>query len=800
MLSVVILGEIKMKKKAICLLVSASLIGCSSVRKEVVIESKTPIGAPYLAEHENGFSINEPKVTFDNDVITITPNIVSSFTQYQDFNFLEVTTTKYISPENHFGAGTLSIVSLGIAPFFSIFGETSLYPCTGEESPYNNPVKCNKASAYTEVDKFNIGKVDKDSYIDNENLSVSIEADGVIVDLPLSEDNLLYTTLEELNNPSEFTVVMSYKGETEEFDIAVPVEDYEVSQSILANGFIISNANSLPFGNTSRFRKKLEKETFKRIRETFDDKFSRYLASVKKPISPKSKVFPDVPQPTLPPAPVLTKSQFETKAEFQVRVESALDKRNVTIEKLQMDYRFAVEKRNTALKTYLAEREANIAKMFAEYNQRREQLKNTLDMMKIKQTAYAFKDVLGSPYLDNAIYDAETQTMYGTVKMTRSEYQEKISFNVPSTDAKFIYENQQITPLSLTYQIVGAEVKLSHVSVSKDDSDYLAKVDNTEYKSDDIRVVINTNKKLINEKQLQGADLLLASAGTLQNPNLTDEYSISAVTFVRNQEMTVGEKAFNDDIPTLLKNTKQREVSKKRWLFAVGIENYQQTDDIQYSRRSAELFVQVAQKKLGISKRNTYSLIDEQATVGQIKDRMSLMLRNVQEGDEIYFYYNGHGIPDAQDNNEPYLLASDKIPDFVTDDPYFKLENFYQQLTNSNANKVVAFVDSCFSGATDGVAVIKGVAASRLAPKRVSFDQNKMVVLTAGKKKQYSNVYLDKGNRLFSYFVMKDLLKGKRDISEVYQDVRKNVRATSLDMGDLKLQEPSLSGNKDISI
>jgi hypothetical protein len=478
-------------------------------------------------------------------------------------------------------------------------------------------------------------------------------------------------------------------------------------------------------------------------------------------------------------------------------VQVALDKRNKTIEIIQAEYRRMVEKRNSKVELYLVQREKEMPQLIETYNNRKAQFNAHIDSAKVKQTAYAFRDVLGNPYLDEISYDAENETLYGSVKMERSAYQEKISIQVPSQGAKYIYEHKELIPVYLSYRFVNDEVKLGNISIYKEETPYLAQLNVTDYKADDIRVVIRADKKLTQTVQLQTA---AEKSASLQNPSLTDEYAISAVTFVRNQENSVGKEAFNDDIPTLLKKTKQRKVSQKRWLFVIGIERYQQTDDIQYSRRSAELFIQVAQKKLGISERHTYSLVDEQATVGQIKDRMSLMLKNIKEGDEVYFYYNGHGIPDPQDDNEPYLLASDKIPDFVTDDPYFKLENFYQQFTNSKAGKVIAFVDSCFSGSTDGVAIIKGVASSRLAPRKVSFDHTKMVVMSAGTKKQYSNVYLDKGNRLFSYFVMKELLNGEHKISEFYQDVRKNVRDTSLNMGDLKLQEPSLSGNKNISI
>ena len=190
-------------------------------------------------------------------------------------------------------------------------------------------------------------------------------------------------------------------------------------------------------------------------------------------------------------------------------------------------------------------------------------------------------------------------------------------------------------------------------------------------------------------------------------------------------------------------------------------------------------------------------MIEDKSTTGAIKDNLELLIRNIKEGDTIYFYYSGHGIPVLPDN-EPYILPKDKMPEMIGKDEFFKLRNIYKMLSDSKASKVVAIIDSCFSGATDGVSVVKGVAATRLKPKKVTFDTNKMVVMTAGQDKQYSNMYEEKGHRLFTYFVMKSLLKGKHNSEDIYREVYTNVKDESFKMGDMKVQEPQLEGNNKI--
>ena len=53
----------------------------------------------------------------------------------------------------------------------------------------------------------------------------------------------------------------------------------------------------------------------------------------------------------------------------------------------------------------------------------------------------------------------------------------------------------------------------------------------------------------------------------------------------------------------------------------------------------------MAQKTLGINASNSYVLINDEATQAEIKTKLKTLARKVQEGDSIYFYYNGHGVP-----------------------------------------------------------------------------------------------------------------------------------------------------------
>jgi len=256
-----------------------------------------------------------------------------------------------------------------------------------------------------------------------------------------------------------------------------------------------------------------------------------------------------------------------------------------------------------------------------------------------------------------------------------------------------------------------------------------------------------------------------------------------------------------DDLEEKLGSIAQRKEDSTKWLFVVGIEQYQYTDDIVYAKHSAQMFTKTMQRVFGVPQKNTYLLIDSDATQAEIRTGLKKMLRRVKKDDTIYFYYNGHGVPVPSMNNEPFLMASNTEPDFIQDETFFSLQNIYTQLSNSNADKVIAIVDSCFSGVTDGKSILKGVAASRLVPKHSKINDDKMVVISAGNEYQYSNGYDDKGYRLFSYFVIKNILDGERDIKKLYSKTKKQTYETSIEKyGDLRVQEPIVQGNHRMSL
>ena len=466
--------------------------------------------------------------------------------------------------------------------------------------------------------------------------------------------------------------------------------------------------------------------------------------------------FSPIPQPELPAPITIKQEQWEANQEFRERVQETKKARQKKIDSIQKIYRKKVEARN-----------AQISK----FNPKPFVVK-------------AVNDVIGHFTLENPKLNQETLDMYAVLQSAKSDYQQPIKIkNLKSRELrKAFYQDRDKINVSVHFQVSKNAIELKEIYLNYGKSKVQALATNEDFDE-------GSSTPLI--ANIGSADELQAVT-QLQNPNLKVKKDIVIDKYGHEMKLS-----YNDDIASRVAKLKPAsKLNKKVWIFAIGIEKYSETDDIIYAERSAKLLTQTLAKQLGATKGKTILLLNEKATSGAIEDQMKYLNKHVKKGDVIYFYYNGHGLPKGENQDEAYLLPSDRMPDFIDDHPKFKLENFYKSLTDTKAEKVVAFVDSCFSGNADGKPIIKGKAAVFKTPKKVNFDQKKMAILTAGGANQYSSAYWDKGHRLFTYFVIKELLNQKpKTIGELHKRVYGKVYDTTLETGKSNLQQPEMLGN-----
>lgn len=276
-----------------------------------------------------------------------------------------------------------------------------------------------------------------------------------------------------------------------------------------------------------------------------------------------------------------------------------------------------------------------------------------------------------------------------------------------------------------------------------------------------------------------------------QSPSLNDPYD---PLFLSYKDIgTLGDT--DTDLEKLLHTKQKKYADGKAWLFIIAIEEYQHADPVLFARRTGEIMSKAFQKKLDISKRNTIKLYNKEATVKNIRTQLRKLVHRVQRNDIIYFYYCGHGLSNKK--GEQLILPYDGIPDFTDSKNTIKIERMYNKFLNSKALRTFSFVDASFNGITDGVALRKGMDKPKMRPRAEGYHK-RLNILNSTRGQDTSNALFTHEYRLFSYFLIKEVLSGPPNAGELFDNIRTKVRGVSREYGHDYLQEPEFFGYREL--
>ena len=515
--------------------------------------------------------------------------------------------------------------------------------------------------------------------------------------------------------------------------------------------------------------------------------------------SKKIDEFLDIKQATSPfikpLPPKLTRGEFEKPDDFIERVEIA-----------QNQYKQGMEL------FYANEREKKLG-LERQIKQRREYLP-TLSRL---YTQAAIKKTIGQSGFQLAKYNAITEYFPGQiVPSQQTDLFKGITIAVdepietaptlksPLNSAKpvlvFTFKNQEIQLSNVLLELPNnqiKEVRLIQDSLEQQFASY--QVPEIEY-SESSSAGITTASSVVEGK----TEVLLKSIDPeikrLKGALISAELANNQAAIVRlkndiQQFESTLQQSFNDDLKAMLAKVNSVPENPNYYAVVVGINKYAKTINVEYADRSAQLFSQVLNRVLGVPKENIVELYNEDATSGNIKTRLKYQSSRIKKTDRLFFFYAGHGIPAQLQNGDPYLLAHDMDTGFASHDDDMKLTNIWKALTSSGQGEVVAFLDSCFSGKADNRWVYEGTAPGLL--KRAKFDSfnaENLMVITAGNEQQFANYYPEKGHRLFSYFLLKGLMKGYKKPNDLYLYVSRNVTRISSMRGPDYEQTPQMNG------
>ena len=201
----------------------------------------------------------------------------------------------------------------------------------------------------------------------------------------------------------------------------------------------------------------------------------------------------------------------------------------------------------------------------------------------------------------------------------------------------------------------------------------------------------------------------------------------------------------------------------------IGIEGYQALPKSDYSYDDAKL-VKDYLKALGFKERNIELITDEKATKSSIEKTLEVWLKNKAKHDSrVFVYYSGHGAPDPT-TGEAYLVPFDGDPNYLTVTGY-SLKRLYERLGKLDAKEIVVVLDSCFSGTGGRSVLAKGARPLVMVAETASLSSH-VAVLTATQGSQISTSSPEKGHGIFTYYFLKAIKDGRRNLAEIYEYIK----------------------------
>lgn len=221
----------------------------------------------------------------------------------------------------------------------------------------------------------------------------------------------------------------------------------------------------------------------------------------------------------------------------------------------------------------------------------------------------------------------------------------------------------------------------------------------------------------------------------------------------------------------LLPHTMQAE-RENYYAVVIGIEKYQSLPSSDYSKADATL-VREHLKALGFADRNIEFIADEKATYSGIRKAVESWLpRRVSNNSKVVVYFAGHGAPEPQ-SGDSYLVPYDGDPNYLLETGY-PLRRLYEKLEGLPAKEVIVLLDACFTG-SGGRSVLAQGARSLVRVEKIDLKKDNIAVLTSTQGSQISTSSQEKKHGLFTYFLLKALNDGNRNLSDIYEYVRLRV-------------------------
>jgi hypothetical protein len=254
-------------------------------------------------------------------------------------------------------------------------------------------------------------------------------------------------------------------------------------------------------------------------------------------------------------------------------------------------------------------------------------------------------------------------------------------------------------------------------------------------------------------------------------------------------------------------------IAREQWAVVIGVGQYSSSaiPQLRYAVADAELVHQVLVNQGGFKKENILLLTDKTERKPTLRDLKwalgTFLARSAKKDDLIVIFFAGHGAPEIDprgaesDGLAKYLVPSDADPNdlYSTGLPMDEFQTIFDRI---EADRVVVFLDACYSGAAGG----RTFASKRTRAARVDevfldrLTRSKgRAIITASRGSEVSLEVPELGHGLFTHYLVQGL-RGAADLDrdgivslqEVYQYLEQQVAQKSRSIGGN--QHPVMKG------
>ncbi len=259
--------------------------------------------------------------------------------------------------------------------------------------------------------------------------------------------------------------------------------------------------------------------------------------------------------------------------------------------------------------------------------------------------------------------------------------------------------------------------------------------------------------------------------------------------------------------------------TRDRWAVVIGTGRYESPEipRLHYTVPDAEALYEVLIGPGGFKKEHVLLITDrteKKPTLRNIKWSLGTFLaRSAKKDDTVVIFFAGHGAPEVdqqgveRDGFAKYLVPSDAEPDdlYSSGLPMDELQTIFARI---EAERVVVFLDACYSGAAGGRTFASKKTRSAhvddLFLERLTQSKGRAII-TASRSAEVSIELPELGHGIFTYYLVQGL-KGAADLNrdgivslqELYEYVEREVAQKSRAVGGN--QHPVMKGELEGSL